>query len=202
MDRLDGAIDILEIFGVDAGKDDADKVALGVLESPGKADGLFAADPIFGRDRSRQLAVATVARLPKVIAAGDVEMGGGPTGRGNGDLPFSICNRNIENLRQAAKVLRQRFLEFTTVDRGLKVGGRIDIAPLRRLFDLEQHGVDRLERARQLDGKNRRDVSGFGDGRGDGVGTQPPDRPNGGTGREAEQEDRGPPKATQRYRLN
>jgi hypothetical protein len=202
MDRLDGAVDILEILGVDARKDDTDKVALGVLEAPGKDDGLLVVDPVNGRDRCYQLAVPPIARLPKEIAADDVKTCSRPTGRRADDLPFPIGNRNTENLRQAAEIIRQRFLEFTAVDGGLKVGGRIDVVPLRRLLDLEQHGVDRLERARQLDGKNRRDVSRFGDGGTDGVGAQLPDRPNDGTGRKAEQEDRGPPKATQRNRLN
>src|SRR5580698_7858871 len=115
MDRLDGAINILEILGVDAGEDDADKVALGVLEAPGKDDGLFVVDPVNGRDRGCQLAVPPIARLPKEIAAGDVETCGGPTGRRENDLPLPIGNRDTENLRQLGKVLRQRFLEFTAV---------------------------------------------------------------------------------------
>src|ERR1700734_3905470 len=106
MDRLDGAIDILEILGVDAGKDDADKVALGVLEAPGKDDGLCVVDPVDGRDRGRQLAVAPIARLPKEIAVGDVETCSRPTGRRDNDLSFPVGNRNTENLRQAGKVIR------------------------------------------------------------------------------------------------
>src|SRR5580700_290613 len=115
MDRLDGAIDILEIFGVDAGKDDADKVALGVLEAPGKDDGLSVVNPVNGRDRGCQLAVPPIARLPKEITAGDVETCDRPTGRRDDDLPLPIGNRDTENLRQLSKVLRQRFLEFSAV---------------------------------------------------------------------------------------
>src|SRR6202035_3630273 len=127
MDRLGGAIDILEILGVDAGKDDADKVALGILKPPGKDDGLSVVDPVNGRDRYRQLPVPPIARLPKEIAAGDVETRGRPTGRRDDDLPFPIGNRNTENLRQAGEVIRQGFLEFTAVDGGLKIGGVIRI---------------------------------------------------------------------------
>src|SRR5580692_4734896 len=98
MDRLDGAIDILEILGVDAGKDDADKVALGVFEAPGKDDGLSVVDPVNGRDRCRQLPVPPIARLPKEIAAGDVKTCRRPTGRRDDDLPFPVGNRDTENL--------------------------------------------------------------------------------------------------------
>ena len=202
MDRLDGAVDILEILGVDAGQDDADKVALGVLETPGKHDGLFVVDPVDGRDRRRQLPVPTITRLPKEITAGDVETSGRRTGRGDDDLPFPIGNRDTENLRQPGKVFRQRFRKFTAVDNILKCRGQLDALRLHRTLDLEERSIDRHERTRQLDGKNRRDVSRFGDGSTDGVGAQLPDRPNDGAGRNAEQEDRGPPKATQGYRLN
>ena len=202
MDRLGCAIDILEILGVDTGKDDADKAALRVFEAPGKDDSLSVVDPVDGRDRCRQLAVPPIARLPEEIAAGNVITCSRPTGGRDDDLPFPIGNRDTENLRQAAEVLGQRFLKFAAVDGDLKVGGRIDVVPLRRLLDLEQHGVDRLERARQLDGKDRRNVSRFGDRSTDGVGAQLPDRPNDGAGRNAEHEDRGPPKPTQRKRRN
>ena len=109
MDRLGGAIDILKILGVDAGEDDADKVALGVLEAPGKDDGLFVVDPVDGRDRGRQLAVAPIARLPEEIAASDVETRCRPTSRRDDDLPFPVGNCDTENLRQPRKVFRQRF---------------------------------------------------------------------------------------------
>src|ERR1700719_714414 len=145
MDRLGGAIDILEILGVDAGKDDADKVALGVFEAPGKDYGLSVVDPVNGRDRCRQLPVPPIARLPKEIAAGDIETCSLPTGRRDDELPLPIGTRDAENLRQAGKVIRQRFLKFIAADGGLKVGRRINVVPLRRLLDLEQHGVDRLE---------------------------------------------------------
>src|ERR1700685_1060739 len=99
MDRLDGAIDILEILGVDTGKDDADKIALGVLEAPGEDDGLFVVDPVDGRDRGRQLAVPPIARLPEEIAAGNVITCSRPTGGRDDDLPFPIGNRDTDNLR-------------------------------------------------------------------------------------------------------
>src|SRR6266700_5106684 len=127
VNRLDGAVNVFKIFGVDAAINDSSELAIDGFQAPGKDDRLLSVDPVGNGERRADLGVAAVARILEVIAVGNVDGGGRPGGGRYRQLAVAVGNSDIESLLQAAELVDQRVAHAAAIECVAEAGLRIDI---------------------------------------------------------------------------
>ena len=202
IDRLNAAVDVLEILCADDGEYDSRKCAVRALQPPGENNdrsSINLADTWNGR---AEMTIAAAACIREIITVGGAEIRCRP-GRGrNHNLSVPVRHGDIEDLWQTGAVAHQRLLKFTIVECAVEAGRHFDIFVFCGSLDLKQHGIDSRQRARHLCGKHRRDISGFRGGGADSVGSKLPDCPADGAGRETKEQNCCQPQASQRKCLD
>ncbi len=201
LDRLGRRVDRFEIVRIHAGEDDTGEGAARGFQPSRKDNGLVAVDPVADRDRGAQAAVIARPRALEIVPVTDIDVGRRP-GRGRYHEPsILVRDHDVEGVRQRREMPAHRVVHLPGAIDGVNLVGRIDVEALARAAQLDQHRIDRVQRARELPRQDRRDISGIPDRRVDRVVAKLPDREAHGSDGQSKQYDCRPPKPAKRDHL-